>query len=101
MTHSVVKGKQKVEAEYRLTAICYNLLRSLSILGLEKLKIEMKSLIAAYMGAIGAFLSCFEELFASYSLTSVTEITFGKGAVKPPFWKVAWRLLPELPLATI
>ena len=39
----MVKGKQKVEAEYRLTAICYNLLRSLSILEREELVMDLAS----------------------------------------------------------
>lgn len=85
MTHSVVKGKQKVEAEYRLTAICYNLLRSLSILGLEKLKMNIKTSLAAYMTAIRSFLSCLERLFASQSLTFIIESTNGRRAVWASF----------------
>ncbi len=81
MTHSVVKGKQKVEAEYRLTAICYNLMRSLSILGLEKLKMNIKTSLAAYMAAIRSFLSCFERLFTSQSLTFIMKLTDGRRAV--------------------
>jgi hypothetical protein len=35
MTHAVVKGKAKVESEYRLAAIAYNLLRTVQILGVK------------------------------------------------------------------
>jgi hypothetical protein len=44
MTHAVVKGKAKVESEYRLAAIAYNLLRTVQILGLEKLQEQLRSL---------------------------------------------------------
>ena len=44
MDHNVVKGKQNVETEYRLAAICYNLTRVVSIIGIEKLKMKLKKL---------------------------------------------------------
>ncbi|MBR9921757.1 MAG: transposase [Bacteroidetes bacterium] len=57
MTHAVVKGKEisyarmgfgglrKVESEYRLAAIAYNLLRAVQIMGLEKLQKQLGKLI--------------------------------------------------------
>jgi hypothetical protein len=59
MTHTVVKGKEKVETEYRITAICYNLLRSLSILGEKHLKKRLQALVAPIVGAIRLVLSLY------------------------------------------
>ena len=44
MTHAVVKGKAKVESEYRLAAIAYNLLRAVQVMRVEKLRKQLRSL---------------------------------------------------------
>jgi len=45
LSYTLVRGRQKVENEYRLAPICYNLNRSVSILGMERVKEELKRLI--------------------------------------------------------
>ncbi len=59
MTHAVVKGKAKVETEYRLAALCYNLVRSLSILGETVLKKHLETLIVLIVRAIGLISSIY------------------------------------------
>ena len=44
MDHTLVKGRQNVETEYRIAAICYNLTRVVSVLGLARLKKKLKKL---------------------------------------------------------
>ena len=44
MDHTLVRGRANVETEYRLAAICYNLTRVVSIIGIEKLKMKLKKL---------------------------------------------------------
>jgi hypothetical protein len=44
MDYTLVKGREKVETEYRLAAITYNLTRVVSIIGLERVKKELKKL---------------------------------------------------------
>ena len=44
MDHTLVKGRQNVETEYRLAAICYNLTRVVSLIGIERLKKRLKRL---------------------------------------------------------
>ena len=44
MEHTLVKGRKNVETEYRLAAICYNLTRVVSLLGMEELQKRLKKL---------------------------------------------------------
>ena len=44
MDHTLVKGRKNVETEYRLAAICYNLTRVVSIIGIERLRKRLKRL---------------------------------------------------------
>ena len=44
MDHTLVKGRQNVETEYRLAAICYNLTRVVSIIGIERFKKRLEKL---------------------------------------------------------
>jgi transposase len=51
MTHVMVRGRKNVETEYRLAAICYNLQRSLSILGHDTLIKRLETLIRTILGS--------------------------------------------------
>lgn len=42
MDYTLVKGREKVETEYRISAICYNLTRLVSIKGIKWLKKELE-----------------------------------------------------------
>ena len=44
MDHTLVKGRQNVETEYRLAAVCYNLTRVVSIIGIDRLKKKLEKL---------------------------------------------------------
>lgn len=44
-----IHGKQKVVSEYQLAAIAYNLKRSMSIFGLDELKVRLEALILAIL----------------------------------------------------
>ena len=69
MTYTLLKGSQQVETEYRLSAICYNLLRAIHILGAEKLR----KLLSAFLITCYAFLQAIWKLnrsrYVFYSLT--------------------------------
>ena len=45
ITHAMVRGKEKVENEFTLAAICYNLTRMVNVLGMKKAKEQLKRLI--------------------------------------------------------
>lgn len=42
MDHTLVKGRQNVETEYRIAALCYNLTRLVSIVGIEGLRKKLE-----------------------------------------------------------
>ena len=45
MDYTILKGRQRVETEYRIAAISYNLLRTIQIKGLKWLKKRLKKAI--------------------------------------------------------
>ncbi len=47
MSYTLLKGKTKVEAEYKIVAITYNLNRLMSILGLKELKKRLRGLFCS------------------------------------------------------
>jgi transposase len=47
--YTLLKGKENVETEFRLAAICYNLNRSMSILGIHALKARLLALICTFI----------------------------------------------------
>ncbi len=73
MDHTLVKGRQKVETEYRLAAICYNLTRVVSLLGIEGLKKRLiklqKGLFLSILGLPGTMkryiTNCIENLMSN------------------------------------
>ena len=69
MTHALVRGKRKVETEYRITAILYNLIRSASILGPIELKERLRSLLAAILAVIRLVLSLRRGILSRDSVT--------------------------------
>ena len=69
MTHALVRGKRKVETEYRITAILYNLVRSTSILGLKELKERLRSLLAAILAVIRLILNLRRRILSQDSVT--------------------------------
>ncbi len=46
MSYTLLKGREKIETEFRLAAIMYNLTRSVSILGIEEVKNRLKKAIS-------------------------------------------------------
>ena len=44
MEHTLVKGRKNVETEYRIAALCYNLTRVVSLLGIKELQKRLKKL---------------------------------------------------------
>ena len=55
MDHTLVKGRKNVETEYRLAAICYNLTRVVSIIGIERLRKRLKRLQKSLFSTIFLF----------------------------------------------
>lgn len=53
MSYTLLKGKSKVEAEYKIVAIAYNLRRIMSILGLKELKKRLRSLFCSFYKHFG------------------------------------------------
>lgn len=64
MDHTLVRGRENVETEYRIAAICYNLTRVVSLLGIEGLKKRLKRLQKSLFSAIFLFCSFREYLNA-------------------------------------
>jgi len=60
LTHTLVKGTKNVETEYRLAAICYNLKRSLSILGPQALKERLAYLFSVLLAFISIVFARYE-----------------------------------------
>lgn len=52
MDYTIVKGRQNVETEYRIAAICYNLTRAVSIIGMNGLKKKLKRLQNGFIRSI-------------------------------------------------
>lgn len=46
MSYTLLKGREKVETEFRIAAIAYNLMRAVSILGIEEVKRGLKSALS-------------------------------------------------------
>ena len=69
MIHAQARGKRKVETEYRITAILYNLVRSTSILGLKELKERLRSLLAAILAVIRLILNLRRRILSQDSVT--------------------------------
>lgn len=45
ISYTLLKGRKKVETEFTIAAICYNLTRAVKILGVEEIKNELKKLL--------------------------------------------------------
>ena len=52
MDYTIVKGRHNVETEYRIAAICYNLTRAVSIIGMNGLKKKLKRLQNGFIRSI-------------------------------------------------
>ena len=64
MTYTLLKGKQTVETEYRLGAICYNLKKSLSVLGWKRLKASLAKLVSHILSQIWLYLGQFKGFYS-------------------------------------
>jgi hypothetical protein len=69
MTYTLLKGNLKVETEYRITAICYNLLRTIHILGTEKLRKALSALLFTFYAFLQAIWKPNRPKYVFYSLT--------------------------------
>ena len=72
LTYTLLRGKEKVETEYRLAAICYNLSRSMSILGLAGLKERLSTLLMLILNQIWLKISRIKKTI--YLSTNIREI---------------------------
>lgn len=80
MTHAVVKGREKVEGEYRLTAINYNLRRALSIFGWEELRIKLRKLCFGLFHPQAVLLNFYANIYLQKHLTYYELIPIGRRA---------------------
>ena len=61
-TFTRLRGLKKIEGEFSLIFLCYNIRRSVSILGVEKLICALKVLKADFFGLLGYFLASYAAI---------------------------------------
>jgi len=85
--YTLLKGLEKVDAEFALIATCYNLKRVINIFGvhvlLEKLKTLKKQDNSVFLALLNPFLSCFEPLFYFIPTRSLNKYSLRRLAYLP------------------
>ncbi len=75
-TYTLMKGKKHVLSEVNLMQICYNLCRSVSILGLNELKLRLKALVYHFLHLRAVFPSLTTKYFLKYTILHSALLTF-------------------------